>query len=282
MKSASGRWRGPLLRRGVLATTLDPLTALVLGLIQGVTEFLPVSSDGHLAIGAHLFGLNDAPLALSVALHAGTLLATVLAFRSDLVKLARETWEGRRDVAALRESETGRFILAVVVATIPTGLIGLSMKDAVEAWSHDTQIVAACLMWSAVMVALTRLGRGEQEVPTLRQAFFIGIAQGLAVLPGLTRSGSTISVAMLLGISGAAAFRFSFLCSLPAVTGAVLLELGNPAELIALGWPALLGAVVAFVSGCASLLLLRGLVHRGNLYLFAFYLVPLAIWVFFL
>ena len=211
-----------------------------------------------------------------------TLLATVLAFRSDLATLARETWSGRHDIAAWRASDSGRLIVAVVVATIPTGIIGLTLKDRVEPWSHDMHIVAACLLGSALMVGLTRFGRGEQDVPTLRQALLIGIAQGLAVLPGLTRSGSTISVAMLLGIAGAAAFRFSFLCSLPAITGAVLLELGNPGELVALGWPALLGAVVAFVSGAASLLLLRGLVHRGNLYVFAFYLVPLAIWVFFL
>lgn len=265
-----------------MLATLDPLTALVLGLIQGVTEFLPVSSDGHLAVGARLFGLNDAPLALSVALHAGTLLATILAFRADLATLARETWSGRKDFAAWRASGSGRLIFAVVVATIPTGIIGLALKDHVEHWSHDTQIVAACLLGSALMVGLTRFGRGEQEVPSLKEAFVIGVFQGLAVLPGLSRSGSTIAVAMLLGVAGPSAFRFSFLCSLPAVAGAVLLELGNPAELIALGWPALFGAVVAFVSGCASLLLLRGLVHRGNLYVFAFYLVPLAVWVFFL
>ena len=264
-----------------MLATLDTLTALALGLIQGVTEFLPVSSDGHIAIGARVFGLEDAPLALSVALHAGTLLATLIAFRADLAELARETFRPRGDFAMWRASETGRLVMAVVVATIPTGIIGLGLKDHVEHLSHDQQVVAVCLMGSAVMVMLTRLGRGDEQLPTLPQAFLIGVFQGLAVLPGLSRSGSTIAVAMLLGLAGTAAFRFSFLLSLPAVAGAVLLELGNPAELMALGWPALLGALVAFVSGYVSLFLLRGLVHRGNLFLFTIYLVPVSIWFFF-
>jgi undecaprenyl-diphosphatase len=265
----------------VLASILDPLTALALGLIQGVTEFLPVSSDGHIAMGARIFGLKDAPLALAVALHAGTLLATLLAFRADLATLARETFRKQESFAAWRESDTGRLVLAVVVATIPTGIIGLSMKDHMDELSSDQHVVAVCLMGSAVMVALTRLGKGEAQLPTLPQAFLIGIFQGLAVLPGLSRSGSTIAVAMLLGMAGTAAFRFSFLLSLPAVAGAVLLELGHPEELIALGWPALFGAFVAFVSGYAALHLLRGLVHRGNLFWFAFYLVPVSILLFF-
>ena len=264
-----------------MLATLDTLTALALGLIQGLTEFLPVSSSGHIAMGARIFGLRDAPLALSVVLHAGTLLATVWVLRADLATLARDTWSQRKDLTMWRASDSGRLILAVVVATIPTGIIGLSMKDHVERFSHDQQVVAVCLMGSAVMVMLTRLGRGEEQVPSLRQAFFIGVMQGIAVLPGLTRSGSTIAIAMLLGISGAAAFRFSFLLSLPAITGAVLLELGDPAELLGLGWPALLGGVVAFVSGYASLVLMRGLVHRGNLFLFAIYLVPVSILFFF-
>jgi undecaprenyl-diphosphatase len=264
----------------VLAT-LDTLTALALGLIQGLTEFLPVSSSGHIAIGARVFGLEDAPLALSVVLHAGTLLATILVFRTDLATLLRDSWTQRNELAMWRASDSGRLILAVVVATLPTAIIGLSMKDHVERFNHDQQVVAVCLMGSAVMVMLTRLGRGEEQVPTLRQAFFIGVAQGIAVLPGLTRSGSTIAIAMLLGMAGPAAFRFSFLLSLPAIAGAVLLELGDPVELIRLGWPALVGGMVAFASGYASLILMRGLVHRGNLFLFAIYLVPVSIWFFF-
>ncbi|MCA9574592.1 MAG: undecaprenyl-diphosphate phosphatase [Polyangiales bacterium] len=260
-----------------MLATLDTVSTLALGLIQGLTEFLPVSSSGHIAIGERLFGMHDAPLTLSVVLHAGTLLATLVAFREDLRGVTREVVALRSDLALLRASDSGKLVAAVLLASIPTAIIGLLMKDAVEAYTHDPHVVALCLLGSALAVVLTRLGRGEAVVPTLPQAFAIGVVQGLAVLPGLTRSGSTIAAAMLLGMSGAAAFRFSFLLSLPAVGGAMLLELRHPEELTALGLPALLGGAVAFVSGYASLRLLRGVVHRGNLYLFALYLVPVAL-----
>jgi undecaprenyl-diphosphatase len=259
---------------------IDTLSALALGLIQGLTEFLPVSSSGHIAIGERLFGMEDAPLTLSVVLHAGTLLATLVAFRGDLATVARDALRLRREPALLRASDSGKLILAVLVASVPTAVIGLLLKERVEVYAHDTNVVGACLLGSAVVVMLTRLGRGDETTPTLPQAFAIGVVQGIAVLPGLTRSGSTIAAAMLLGLSGAAAFRFSFLLSLPAIGGAMLLELRHPEALSALGLPALLGGVVAFVSGYASLLLLRGVVHRGNLFLFALYLVPVSVWLF--
>ena len=263
-----------------MLAALDTLKTVALGLIQGMTEFLPVSSSGHIAIGERLFGMEDAPLTLSVVLHAGTLLATLVAFRGDLATVARDVLRLRGEPALLRASDSGKLVLAVLVASVPTALIGLLLKGPVEAYAHDPQVVGACLMGSAIAVLLTRLGRGEETTPTLPQAFAIGVVQGLTVLPGLTRSGSTIAAAMLLGLSGAAAFRFSFLLSLPAVAGAMLLELRHPEALGALGLPALLGGLVAFVSGYGSLLLLRGVVHRGNLFMFALYLVPLAVLLF--
>ncbi len=270
--------------------TLDTLTALVLGLIQGLTEFLPVSSSGHIAIGERFFGLHDAPLALSIVLHAGTLLATLYGFRRELGELARDLLrygrgEGQgqkgQEGRTLMQSDSGKLLAAVVVATIPTAVIGLLLKGPVEAYSHNSSVVAACLMGSACVVLATRFGKGDAELPSLGVAFLIGVAQGIAVLPGLTRSGSTIAAAMLCGLSGIAAFRFSFLISLPAIGGAMLLELRHPEALGSLGWPAAFGGLVALLSGYVCLVLLRGVVHRGNLWVFALYLVPVSLLLFF-
>lgn len=248
---------------------------MLLGVVQGVTEFLPVSSDGHLALAGFLLELRELPLATVVLMHAGTLLATLLVMRKDLIVLL----EG-----ALKE-EGGPFapprkeLMGIVLASVPTVVIGLSLEKHVSAWAEDPRIVGLCLLGTAAFLLLTRRPPGASEVLRLRHYVAVGIAQGLAVLPGLSRSASTIALAMALGLSPQAAFRFSFLLSLPAVGGAVLLESVKPEAMATLDPMGALGAVVAFFSGLAALLLLRGAVSRGNFWKFALYVVPLAIWL---
>jgi undecaprenyl-diphosphatase len=261
-----------------MSGSIDMGTAAVLGAVQGVTEFLPISSDGHIAIAAMLFGVSDEmPLTLVVLLHAGTLLATTIVFWPDLVALTRSSLSGVRAPRAFLESSDGRLLSAIVVASIPTAVIGLALEEHVEAWARVAWIVGACLLGSAVAVLATRRGGGERDVPALWHALVIGVAQGLAVMPGLTRSGMTIATAMLLGLSGPAAFRFSFLLSLPAIFGATLLQLRDPEAVASLGPPAIVGALVALCVGYAALRLLRALVNRGRFWIFAVYLLPLGI-----
>ncbi len=253
---------------------IDVTSAAVLGVLQGLTEFLPVSSSGHVAIGALLFDLEEPPLALSVTLHAGTLLATLVVFRKDIRTLLTDAMHGLQRPKELLASASGRTIASVLVATLPTVVIALTLRDRVEAWGQRPWIVGLCLLGSAIAVLSTRYGDHTRDELTLRQAFFVGVAQGLAVLPGLSRSGSTIAVAMLLGMRGPAAFRFSFLLSLPAIAGAVVLELGKPGILGTLPAALWIGGAVSAAVGLLSLLALRTVVIQGRFWAFALYLVP--------
>ena len=256
---------------------IDTGTSVALGVLQGLTEFLPVSSSGHVAIGAMLFGLKDAPLALVVVLHAGTLLATIGALWREIATVIVDTFRGLGRPKAFLQTESGKVVSGVVIASIPTGVIGLGLKDHVEAWSSIPWVVGLCLLGSAACVLSTRRTGGDDVAPSAKQAFLIGLAQGLAVLPGLSRSGSTIAMAMWLGMSGPAAFRFSFLTSLPAIVGAVVLELGDPDALSTLGPGPFIGGVVAFAVGWGALVLLRKLVTQGRFWAFAWYLVPVGL-----
>ena len=253
-------------------------TAAVLGAIQGATEFLPVSSSGHVALGAMVFGVSEEmPLSMVVLLHFGTLIATVAVFRTDIATLTRSAWTGARTPKAWFESDDGKLAVGIIVASIPTAILGLVLESRVEEFSRVGWIVGLGLLGSALVVASTRRGGGTLDVLPLSKALIVGVAQGLAVMPGLSRSGTTIAVAMMLGLTGPAAFRFSFLLSLPAVAGATLLSLRHTDELRALGASGPVGGLVALIVGTAALLWLRAIVKQGRFWLFAVYLVPLGL-----
>ena len=259
-----------------MGESIDALQAAALGLLQGLTEFLPVSSSGHVAIGAELLGLRDQPLAFVVLLHAGTLLATLALFWSDIAEIVKDLGAHLMQPSQLLQTKSGQLAAAIVAATVVTVAVALTLEPFVEQYSSSMSLVGICLLGSAVAVLLTKRVSGHSELPTLKHALVIGLVQGLAVLPGLSRSGSTIAAAMLLGVSGAAAFRFSFLLSLPIVAGAALRALGSE-PLSHIGSAALIGGTVAMVSGYLSLLVLRRVLLLGQLWVFAFYLVPLGI-----
>lgn len=260
-----------------MSEVIDPAAGAALGAIQGLTEFLPVSSSGHIAIGALLFGVEDPPLSFSVLLHAGTLIATIVFFRRELTELFVETAKGVRTPRSYLASDPGRTTMGVLVASVPTAVAGLLLQDHVESLGHLPWVVGGCLLFSAAAVASTRWSGGDRLSPSTAQALLIGLAQSVAILPGVSRSGSTIAAAMLLGVTGAAAFRFSFLLSLPAVAGAVVLSLGEEGALDGLGPGVFLGVAIAMVVGYISLVALRRIVDEGRLAAFAVYLVPLGV-----
>lgn len=258
--------------------------AALLGVVQGVTEFLPISSDGHLAIAAWLWGEVEVPLSMVVLLHLGTLIATLIILRDDVKKLSVDVFRVLRNPRDAMKTAEGRTIITVLVASVPTGIIGLAIEDEVEPWSRIMPVVAACLLYSAAWVgsvkwAASRAIKDEASLP-MGQALFLGVVQGLAVLPGASRSGSTIALAMWLGLTGPAAFRLSFLLSLPAIFGAVVLKLRHPEVWSELGMPGLVGVTVSFVVGLVSLAGLREIVARGRFWAFAIYLIPLALFLF--
>lgn len=257
---------------------LHPFVAAVLGALQGLTEFLPVSSSGHVAVGALLFGIPDMPLSMVVVVHVGTLLATLAVVGKDVFHLTADAAKQlTTNPRGYIETDEGKTVIGVIAATLPTAVIGLLIKDHVEAFSHQPMAVGAFLVASAAIVWTTRRRHGAATALTVKQAFLVGLAQGVAVLPGISRSGTTIAAAMWLGLSGPQAFRFSFLLSLPAILGAVILQLSDPGALAALGQAAVIAGTVAAVVGVAALLLLRRMVARGQLWVFALYLVPVGI-----
>ncbi|MBL0057724.1 MAG: undecaprenyl-diphosphate phosphatase [Elusimicrobia bacterium] len=251
--------------------------AILLGVVQGLTEFLPVSSDGHLALCQWAFGSADASLAMDVVLHAGTLLAMILFFRRDLSALARglpaRTEEGRL--------ERRRFLL-VMAATLVTGVVGLSLKSRVEKLSASPSaagigflLTAAVLLWGEHR-ARRRSGPGTRVVAApVWQALVIGLVQGAAVWPGLSRSASTIAVALAFGWAWEEAGRFSFLAAMPAIAGATLLMAREMRALPLV--PSLVGFGVSFVTGMAALGLLMGFLRARRLWPFALYTLLLGL-----
>jgi len=252
--------------------------AALLGMIQGITEFLPISSDGHLALAELLWGMKDTGLTLNVMLHVGTLFATLILLRS---KAFGALFAGLRALlrpSLFRESSAARDAGVVILASLPTAAIGLVLRDAVERWTESPLIIGLGFLVTALALVSTRFLRArDAEQPNLLGALLIGAAQGLAVLPGISRSGLTITTALWLGVRPDRAFELSMLMSLPAVLGATLLEAPHAWRASGMIGPAAIGAAVAFGVGLIALGLLRRIVVRGHFSLFAIWVLPVAL-----
>jgi undecaprenyl-diphosphatase len=254
------------------------LSAIILGAIQGVTEFLPVSSDGHLALTEILFKLDTGGLTFNVLLHAGTLLATAIVLRQRLGRAVHDGALALVKPSRFRDTQGGRDALVVILASIPTAVIGFALRDAVESWTEQPLIVGFGFLGTAAVLILSGFAkRGDKDQPSAVGALLIGVAQGFAVLPGLSRSGSTIALALWLGVKPERAFELSMLMSLPAVLGALALEAPKAFREGGLDSAAALGAGVALLTGIAALLLLQRVVRKGRFTWFAFWVAPLAL-----
>jgi undecaprenyl-diphosphatase len=262
-----------------LSDGIDALTAAALGALQGLTEFLPVSSSGHVAIGAHYFDVRESSLALVILLHLGTLLATVLLFRQDIAALIREAGAAMRTPERLFRTTEGRTLVGILLATLVTGTLGLFLRNTAEAFAADLRLVGYGFLISSAFLLASAVARGTSDEVSWPQAIGIGLAQGVAVLPGVSRSGVTIAVAMLLGVKSNAAFRFSFLVSLPAIIGAAAFEASGAEGLGSLGLGAWAGGATALVTGYISLVILRQIILVGRMWTFAMYLVPLGVFL---
>ena len=252
--------------------------AALLGVIQGVTEFLPVSSDGHLALAEIVFDFEEGGLALNVMLHAGTLIATILVLFARVKPAVTEGIAAIANPARFSSSFGGRDALVVILASLPTAVIGLLLREPVERWTHSPLAIGLGFLGTAAALISTRFARpGTREQPTALGSVLIGVCQGLAVLPGLSRSGSTIAAALWLGVRPDRSFELSMLMSLPAIFGAILLESRHMDHNAATLVPAAVGAVVAFFVGIGALFLLRRIVMRGRFVWFAAWVLPLAI-----
>ncbi len=253
---------------------MNLLEAAVLGLVQGLTEFLPVSSSGHLAIGQALLGHRDENVFFDVVLHVGTLLAVLVYYRSDILGLLRRAFDPAAGPlwkpASWTENEGRRMGLWLFAGTLPTGVVGVLLKERFEAAFSDLHLVGAALFVTAGLLISTRFTRAKAVGGlSFGKALWIGLAQSAAITPGISRSGSTISAAMLLGVRPEEAARFSFLLSVPAILGALVLKLRDvdPGGLSA--GTLLIGFGVSALTGYAALWFLIRILGRGGLHAFA-------------
>jgi undecaprenyl-diphosphatase len=244
--------------------------AAVLGVVEGLTEYLPVSSTGHLTITERILGLrtdSDPITAFTAVIQVGAILAVILYFRREIVAVVRAFVLGIRDPEARRSADY-RLAWYVVVGSIPVGVAGLLLRHVIEGPLRSLWAVAAGLVvWSAVMVYAERRGRRErsEEELTMRDAVVVGVMQMFSLVPGVSRSGATISAGLLQGLDRVAATRFAFLLSIPALVGAGAFELPSAVGQDGIGVGALLvGTVMSFVVGYASIAwLLRFVAHHS-------------------
>ncbi len=255
---------------------MNTLETIFLGIVQGLTEFLPVSSSGHLVIFEQWLGLKEPEVLLDTSLHLGTLLAVCIYFRNDLVKMSSELWSFIKSGAGNYENAgpNARLAMMVILGTLPTAIIGLVFKDPIENAFGSLFTVGIMLLITGMIVGITRLipkSRNTAICVSPLIALAVGTAQGLAIMPGISRSGATIVCALLLGLNRELAGRFSFLLAIPAIVGAVILQLDADAiDRIGLV-PLVLGLISSGVVGFLALKLLMVIVKKGHFYYFAPY-----------
>lgn len=235
----------------------------ILGIVQGLTEFLPVSSSGHLVILQRIFAMHGEELVLSLVLHLGTALALIVFFFKDIL-------------AALRNLKT---LFLILVVTFITGLIALLGKDFFKQLFSSPRLAAISLIFTGIILILTKRFMVEKKnTLTLKDAIALGFAQGIAIIPGISRSGITISTLLFRRINRDTSFRFSFLACLPAIFGAVLLEakdIGLASRLEISNF--IIGFIFSFLTGILALGLLKIALHKAKLYYFGYYCIIIAV-----
>ena len=247
--------------------------ALILGIIQGLTEYLPVSSSGHLAIGQALFGMDNGEenLMFTVAVHVATVLSTIVILWSEIDWIVKGLFR-------FKMNDETKYALNIVVSMIPVGIVGLFFKDQVEAvFGSGLLVVGCCLLVTAALLTFSYYAKPRQKASiSLKDAFIIGLAQAVAVLPGVSRSGSTIATGLLLGNKKESLAQFSFLMVIPPILGEALLDVLKAVKGEAVmgsieTLPLIIGFVAAFLSGCMACKWMINIVKRGKLIYFGIY-----------
>lgn len=259
----------------------DLLKAVVLGTLQGLTEFLPISSSAHLRIFPELFGWGDPGAAFTAVVQIGTELAVLIYFRKDIWTIG-STWVQSIWKAELRGHRDTRMGWYIIVGSLPIVVLGITLKDVIERDFRNLWIVATMLVVMGVVLGIAdRVGRNSRSIESLglREAVLLGFAQAMALVPGVSRSGATISMGRLLGFERAAATRFAFLLAIPAVVGAGLFTLPDiPNGDNAYGWgPTIVATIVSFVVGYAAIAWLLRYVSTRSYTPFVLYRVLLGL-----
>jgi len=249
---------------------VDYLDSLILGIIQGLTEFLPVSSSGHLELGKSLLGDNSLPkesMIFTVVLHSATALSTIVVFRKDIIEIIKE-------LLKFEWNSNTQFIFKIIISMLPAALIGVFFETELESlFSNNIVLVGAMLIITGLLLLLADRAQNTSKNVSFKNAFTVGVAQAVAILPGISRSGATISTAVLLGIDKTKAARFSFLMVIPLIFGKIFKDIFSGelsyenAQITSLG----IGFIAAFVSGLLACTWMIRLVKNSQLKYFAYY-----------
>ena len=248
------------------------IESIILGIVQGLTEFLPVSSSGHIELGAAVLGVKNADnLVFSVIVHCATALSTIVIFRKDIGEIIAGLFQ-------FKWNEPTQYATKLVISMIPVGIVGALYKDELETFfGGQVMLVGFMLLLTGTLLAMTYYAPKRTGQVTFGKAFIIGMSQAVAILPGISRSGSTIATALLTGVEKEKAARFSFLMVLAPILGATLLELKDYMEMPAGGADSLSGVVLlagflaAFISGLLACRWMISIVKKGKLIYFAIY-----------
>ena len=264
------------------------LEAILLGILQGLTEFLPVSSSGHLVLAQQFLGLQEPLVFFDVMLHVGTLAAVLVAYRDAIKRLVigglstlGDTQFWRQPGVTLNTSAELKFIGLILLGSIPTGIIAVLFKTQLESLFDEVRLVSIMLILTGFILQLPRLRREKADNPAGQlktwHAPLIGIAQGCAITPGISRSGTTISLGLFLGIPAKTAAEYSFLLSIPAILGAVVLKIRDVGDTTVPLHIVGTGMIASFIVGYIALRFLLVMLNRGKFSVFSYYCIALGL-----
>lgn len=237
--------------------------AIIIGLVQGLTEFLPISSSGHLVIIQKILKINSPGNLIEVSAHLGTLLSIILIYKKEIWGI----------ITSLKSSESKKYIFMIVLATLPSVVFVLTSKSFIMRLFESVSSVAIALIFTGCILYMSGIKYYSNKKLSLAKGFLIGISQAFAVIPGISRSGMTISLALLLGVSSKEAAKFSFMLAIPAIFGATILTFLDAQfdQLKIMTTPLVVTALVSFVSGLLALKFLIKILNAGKFYYFSFY-----------
>ncbi len=256
------------------------LEVMIVSVVQGLTEFLPVSSSGHLVLASSLFGIREPGITLEIALHFGTFMSVLIVFWKDILNILiaffSHIWQIRKIPENYRNNESFRLSLLVIVSMIPATLAGIFLRDLIEGLFESIQAVGIALVVTGILLFVTQWAPRLNKRPGFGSAVLMGVFQAFALIPGISRSGSTITAGLLGGVDREKVAKFSFIMALPLIIGATVMEIpqisyGGGAEFLKL----FVGMIIAFVSGVFALKWLIRVLVKGRLSSFSYYCVLL-------
>lgn len=263
---------------------MNLIQAIILGLIQGLTEFLPVSSSGHLVLGQVILGVDQAVkqeigVAFEVFVHFGTLLAVLTVYWRDIVGMLKafcSIFSSNRSTIEdkYHQEDDFKMMILILIGSLPAGILGIALKDIIEEAFVNPLLVCFMLIVTAGILFSTRYLSTENQKLNFTNSLIIGFAQAFAMIPGISRSGSTISTGLLMGLDRETSAKFSFLLSVPVIAGATILEFKNvvahpPAGVMIINF--IIGTIVAYLSGFIAIKFLLSIIRKGKLEIFAYY-----------